>query len=240
MLQTLCTAWATQSHVTALMGTQTRRRLICVVHRQRKEGGGLKWSETFVVFLPDSAPDLHISSFSSKQLPEVQHSDLKPENFDSRERPDSGLNLGLWLPGKVVKKECFFFFNIYFCLFGWIGSLLQYMTSLLWHAGSLVVVHGLSCPVACGILIPRQSIKPMSTGRRIFSHWTIREVPEGCCFKPVVQWNRLGEVPRPWEVLRTKPGFHGPWGLFSGIFSPSLPFTDSGGAAFRGFRKRQQ
>ena len=74
----------------------------------RERRGGLKGSGTFV-FLPDSAPDLHISSFSSEQLPEVQHSDLKPENFDPREGPDSGLNLGLWLPGKVVKKECFFF-----------------------------------------------------------------------------------------------------------------------------------
>lgn len=28
-------------------------------------------------------------------------------------------------------------------------------------------------------------------------------------FKLVVQWNRLGEVPRPWEVLRSKAGVPG-------------------------------
>ena len=94
--------------------------------------------------------------------------------------------------------------------------------------------------MVCGILVPRPGIEPVSIGRQTFYHWTIREVPEGCCSKLVVQWSRLGEVPRPWEVLRAKLGFQGPWGLFSGILSPSLPFTDSGGAAFRGFRKRQQ
>ena len=30
------------------------------------------------------------------------------------------------------------------------------------HVGSTVVVHRLSCPVACGILVPRPGIEPMS------------------------------------------------------------------------------
>ena len=32
----------------------------------------------------------------------------------------------------------------------------------LWHTGSLVVAHGLSCPEACGILVPRPGIEPAS------------------------------------------------------------------------------
>ena len=30
------------------------------------------------------------------------------------------------------------------------------------RVGSVVVVHGLSCPVACGILVPRPGIEPTS------------------------------------------------------------------------------
>ena len=30
------------------------------------------------------------------------------------------------------------------------------------HMGSVVAVHGLSCPVACGILVPQPGIKPAS------------------------------------------------------------------------------
>ena len=30
------------------------------------------------------------------------------------------------------------------------------------HAGSVVAVHGLSCPTACGILVPRPGIEPAS------------------------------------------------------------------------------
>ena len=36
------------------------------------------------------------------------------------------------------------------------------MGSSLWQMDSLVVVHGLSCPVACGILVPRPGIEPES------------------------------------------------------------------------------
>ena len=31
------------------------------------------------------------------------------------------------------------------------------------HLGSVVEVHGLSCPSACGILVPRPGIEPMSS-----------------------------------------------------------------------------
>ena len=31
-----------------------------------------------------------------------------------------------------------------------------------WHVGSVAVAHGLSCPMACGILAPRLGIEPLS------------------------------------------------------------------------------
>ena len=34
---------------------------------------------------------------------------------------------------------------------------------LLWHRDSLVVAFGLSCSVACGILVPQQGMEPMSS-----------------------------------------------------------------------------
>lgn len=40
---------------------------------REKGEGGLNEEWNFCCFLPDSATDLHISSFSSEQLPEVQH-----------------------------------------------------------------------------------------------------------------------------------------------------------------------
>ena len=46
----------------------------------------------------------------------------------------------------------------------------------LWHVGSLVVASGLSCPAACGILVPSRGIEPVSPalqGRFL----TTREVP---------------------------------------------------------------
>ena len=36
------------------------------------------------------------------------------------------------------------------------------------RVGSVVVAHELSCPAACGILVP-------CVGRRILNHWTTRE-----------------------------------------------------------------
>ena len=45
--------------------------------------------------------------------------------------------------------------------------------------GSVVMVHRLSCPVVCGILVPQPGIKPTTPALqgRFFNHWTIREVP---------------------------------------------------------------
>ena len=41
--------------------------------------------------------------------------------------------------------------------------------------GSAVAMHGLSCPVACGILVPQPGIEPISPiGRWILNQWTIR------------------------------------------------------------------
>ena len=47
------------------------------------------------------------------------------------------------------------------------------------HVGSIVATHGLSCSVACGILVPQPGIKPKSPciARQILNHWTTRKVP---------------------------------------------------------------
>ena len=42
------------------------------------------------------------------------------------------------------------------------GLLTRCGTWGLGHAGSVVVSHGFSCPVACGILVPQPGIKPTS------------------------------------------------------------------------------
>ena len=49
----------------------------------------------------------------------------------------------------------------------------------LWCVGSVVVAHRLSCPASCGILLDRGYWTHIPcTGRWIFNHWTIREVPD--------------------------------------------------------------
>ena len=61
-----------------------------------------------------------------------------------------------------------FFFNIY--LFIWLCRVLVVArrllsscgTPALEHEGSVVVAHGLSCPVGCGILVPWPDIEPTS------------------------------------------------------------------------------
>ena len=84
-------------------------------------------------------------------------------------------------PGKTGTFILFyFFFNIY--LFGCVGSQLQHAGSSLHHGGSFIVMHGLSkcgawalehsgsltaghrlsCPEACGILVPQPGIQPTS------------------------------------------------------------------------------
>ena len=45
---------------------------------------------------------------------------------------------------------------------GHVGSSCGTQTLLLRHASSVVVVCGLSCPAACGILVPRTGIEPAS------------------------------------------------------------------------------
>ena len=52
--------------------------------------------------------------------------------------------------------------------------------SVVWGtAGFLVEVRGLSCPVACGILVPRPGNRTRipCIGRWILYHWTTREFP---------------------------------------------------------------
>ena len=66
-----------------------------------------------------------------------------------------------WLPNvHRIEVNWNLFWKIY--LFGCIGSQLQHARSLLQSTGCLVVAHRLSCPVACGILVPQPGIKPMS------------------------------------------------------------------------------
>ena len=52
----------------------------------------------------------------------------------------------------------FFFFNIYLAVL----SLSCRMQNLPECLDSVVVVHRLSCPVTCGILVPRPRIEPTS------------------------------------------------------------------------------
>ena len=61
---------------------------------------------------------------------------------------------------KVVNVQClfFFFFNIYLAVL----SLSCRMQNLPECLDSVVVVHRLSCPVTCGILVPRPRIEPTS------------------------------------------------------------------------------
>ena len=70
------------------------------------------------------------------------------------------------------------------------------MGSLLWHAGfssyhpwapehtgSTAVEHGLSCSVACEVLVPRLGIKPGPLHWKVDSPWITTEVPETCHFR---------------------------------------------------------
>lgn len=49
---------------------------------------------------------------------------------------------------------------------------------------SLIVTHRLSCPVACGVLIPRPGMEPRPTalGTQSLSHWTTLESPKVAAF----------------------------------------------------------
>jgi len=58
------------------------------------------------------------------------------------------------LPG-VVEKH---FFNTFLSLLFYFGCTVSSLQCL----DCLVAAHGLSCPVSCGILVPRPGIKPLS------------------------------------------------------------------------------
>ena len=76
----------------------------------------------------------------------------------------------------------FFFFLIFIYLFGCLESWLR-------HAGSFVVVCGLSCSVACGILVPQPGITPAShalQGRFVIVGPPGKSLDSfhSCCWKP--------------------------------------------------------
>ena len=56
----------------------------------------------------------------------------------------------------------FFLIFIYLLFLAVLGLSCGTQDLQLWHAGSVVVALGLSCPVACGILVPRPGIEPTS------------------------------------------------------------------------------
>ena len=64
---------------------------------------------------------------------------------------------------------------------------------------SVVVVHGLSCSAACGILVLRPGDRPHvhCTGRQSPNPWTTRESPQARVFKDSVR----GEGPRLHDQL---------------------------------------
>ena len=76
------------------------------------------------------------------------------------------------VPRSVASFFLFFFFlKIFIYLFIWLRRVLVAACGLLssgvWalkhmHWGSVVVACGLSCPAACGILVPRPGIEPAS------------------------------------------------------------------------------
>ena len=54
------------------------------------------------------------------------------------------------------------------------------------RAGSVVVAHGLSCSVACGISQTRARTRVPCVGRRILNHCVTREVPDQQLFTEVI------------------------------------------------------
>ena len=58
---------------------------------------------------------------------------------------------------------------------------LIYSVAVVWTqewAGSVLVVHRLSCSLACGILVTGSGIEPSSPALQILNHWTTWESPE--------------------------------------------------------------
>ena len=61
---------------------------------------------------------------------------------------------------------------------------------------SVVEAHGVSCPVACGIFLDRESNPVPCIGRQILNHWTTREVPYSFLCLLLVEaalFSKLGE-----------------------------------------------
>ena len=58
--------------------------------------------------------------------------------------------------------------------------------------GSAVVVHGLSCSVACGIFLDRDQTRVSCVGRWILYHWATREAPINAFWLTDGTWMRLG------------------------------------------------
>ena len=83
----------------------------------------------------------------------------------------------------IFKKKLFIYFWLHRVFIAAHGLSLVAETSglfccrarALWHTGSVVVVLGLSCPVACGIFPYWGSNLCPCIARQIVNHWTIRE-----------------------------------------------------------------
>ena len=91
-----------------------------------------------------------------------------------------------------LSPSCLYFCCcLFICLsIGCIRSQLQHMGSLLQCTDSLVGTHRLSCPVACGILVPQPGIEPKSPalqGRFLTTGLITREVPTSLFFVENVQ-----------------------------------------------------
>ena len=63
----------------------------------------------------------------------------------------------------------------------------------LWHVGSIVIIHRISCPAAYGIFL-EQGSNPASWSRWIFYHCTTREtlVVFHCVYVPHLLWGFVG------------------------------------------------
>ena len=102
---------------------------------------------------PNSSPLLsnthtHHPPLSSKTLPQESFPNTTPHQT----RSSPPLEAYGALPTSI--NHCILLLEIFDYLFGCSGSLLQ-------HAGfSPAVVHRLSCPVACGMLVPWSEIEP--------------------------------------------------------------------------------
>ena len=89
-------------------------------------------------------------------------------------RLQSQLVLFFFLCYFLLRREGFYYFKIY--VFGCPRSQLHHAGSFL--VDSLVVVHGLSCSLACGILVlTRDPTHIPWIARKILNHCTTREVP---------------------------------------------------------------